>query len=398
MNISNFSIGSGKIGKIFLSLSMFYFALSQNFVLSQTQPVNPLEVEVKNDPLIPDRPSKRELTSLEKYRIGQTILELDRTAKAELEQGNTEVAFELWYRQLRLSRVLDPVKEIESLGKIGAIAWQENRGRDVRNIAERLIMIQEGTAEKSLSYELLERLATAYQQVRYLDKATEIYQQLLRNSRRKDDLAAIEEDLVALGKLYLARFDYRQAAAIYQELLALSDRQSEKQTIYLNTLVNIYDRTAQTERAIAVRQRLIQQYDDTQLNKIADLEIAIARDYQTSNQTERAIAAYNRAFKTASQTKRLATASDALSELGKLYRESERIDEAIASYIKLLQVQQQSLNYYGLINTYDTIGKLYLKSGQPTKARQSFQQGLELAKSLNYRVEYFNNQIQQSNW
>ena len=305
------------------------------------------------------------------------------------------VLFELWYRRLKLTRAIGTIPEIEALGNIGAIAWTENSGTDVRNIAERLIAIeQELTAQELLTTSLLDRLGVAYQQVRYLDKATEIYQQILANSKTQD--LTRQKNLETLGKLYLARFDYRQAADIYQELLTLSDLDESKQFIYLERLADIYERTTQTDRAIAIKQRLIQQYGDTRSEEIVDWEIAIARDYETLDRTDEAIEAYSRALDLASEAQRFATVSDILAKLGKLYRESERIDRAIATYDKLLEIQQQSYNYYGLLDTYDILGKIYLNLDK-TRARQYFQQGLELAKSLNYQVEYFNDAIERAN-
>ena len=348
--------------------------------------------------LIPPGYGKRELTSFEKYRIEETIPELDRAAESQLKQGNDDKAFELWYRRLMLTRALDPIQEIEGLGKIGAIAWKENRGTDVRNIAERLIAIEE-SADK-ISFDTLNKLATAYQQVRYLDKATDVYQQIVVDSKKQNDPIAEQKNLETLGELYLARFNYSQAADVYQELLTFTEANKPKQAVYLQNLADIYDRISQPEQAIAVNKRLIA-LADTQTSKIADLEIAIARDYEALNQTNEAVEAYNRALKIAFTDRELATASDILSRLGELYQDKQ-IDKAmpsasfaIATYNKLLEVQQQSYNDYGMLDTYDTLGKIYLDSDK-TKARQYFQQGLELATSLNHRVKYFEDAIEQT--
>ena len=352
---------------------------------------NPLLKSVdKSDRLIPPGYGTRKLTSFEKYRIEETIPELNRAAEAELEQGNDNEAMKLWYRRLMLTRALDAILEIEALGEIGAIAWKENRGTDVRNIAERLIAIEEESAGK-ISLDELNKLATAYQQVRYLDKATGIYQQIVVNGRKNNSIT--QQKLETLGELYLARYKYSEAADIYQELLELTEANEPKQAVYLQNLANIYDRISQPEQAIAVKQRLIALSADTQTSRIADLQIAIARDYETLNQTDEATEAYNRALEMALANQKLATASDILSRLGEIYRD-EQIDKAIATYDRLLEVQQQSYNYYGMLDTYDTLGKIYLDSDK-TKAKQYFQQGLELATSLDRKVEYFEDAIEQ---
>lgn len=384
-----------------LLLSCFWGITSlfsiQAIALTQTEPSNPLEA-IKSDPVIPSGSGQRDLTSFEKYRIEKTIAELNQAATAELAQGNADQAFKLWYRHLRLTRALDTISEIKALGKIGAIAWQENRGADVRNIAQRLITIQEEiTAKKPLSPNLLKEFAIAYQEVRYLDRVIAIYQQRLTNSRKTDSSIAEQKNLETLGKLYLARFAYQQAAKIYQQLLTFDDQKTEsknKTQFYLDTLIDIYDRTDQTKNAIDTRKRLIKQYSAAQqFNKIPTLEIAIARDYETSNQPDKAIQAYDQVFLRASQTQQLAIASDALTRLAELYQQTKRTDDAIMTYTKLIKVQQQTYNYYGLVNTYDTLGKIYLNLNQKAQAKLYFQSGLELAKPLDYKVKYLNNQI-----
>ena len=122
-------------------------------------------------------------------------------------------------------------------------------------------------------------------------------------------------------------------------------------------------------------------------------EEVIARDYETLKQLDQAIKTYNNTFNLALQTQQLAIASEALNRLAKLYQQKEQIDLAISTYNKLLQIQQQTYNYYGLINTYDILGKIHLNLNQKLQAKQYFQQGLETAKILNYKIEYFHHQI-----
>ncbi len=385
--------------KIFLVylLSISSLVFIQEQVLAQMQQANSLMVD-RDEPLIPDGYGKRELTSFEKYRLERVIVQLNQTAQVELEKDNEDEAFKLWYRQLRLSRVLGTANEIKALGNIGAIAWSENRSADVRNLANRLIEIQEEISnQKIFTSGLLDKFAIAYQQLRYLHQAVNIYQQILTNSKKNNNLIVQEKTLQTLGQLYLARFDYQSAADVYQELLTLSNQKPVDQNqvnIYLATLSDIYERTEQVNKAIATRKSLIQKYTTAKkVNKIPTLEIAIARDYESLKQLQPAIKAYNKTFEIALQTQQLAIASEALNKLGKLYQQSDRVNLAISTYNKLLQLQQQTYNYYGLIDTYDTLGKIHLNLNQKSQAKQYFQLGLETAKFLNYKIEYFNNQI-----
>jgi tetratricopeptide (TPR) repeat protein len=390
-------VNSGQIlFSVLLTGGINLFAV-QHKLLAQPKGANPLQTGVNSlDPLIPDGYGKRKLSSFEIYRLKQEIERLEQTATQELQQGNTNRAFELWYRQLKLARAINTEVEIKTLGKVGAIAWQENRSLDLRNIANRLMAIEQKITIADLDFKLLERFGTAYQQVRYPEKAIVIYQQILSNSKQQKNLVAVEANLKTLGELYVAKFNYPSAAKTYQELLTLAESKSNSEQVnfYLNTLIDLYDRTSQIELAIATRERLIKNYTAVKkLDRVAKLELAIAHDYETSNQTTKAIKAYEQGFVLASATQQLAIADDALDSLGKLYLKEGQAKKAIATFTQLIKIQSQSYNHYGLINTYDTLGKISLKSGQKQEARQYFQQALDLAQTLDYKVEYFQQQI-----
>ena len=228
----------------------------------------------------------------------------------------------------------------------------------------------------------------------------QIYQKILVNSKQQEDLAAIESNLETLGKLYFANFNYSEAAATYQELLTLAESKpspDQKVNFYLDNLIDLYKRTNQTTQAIATRKRLIANHTATaKPAQIATLELANAQDYETLTQTQAATEAYNQAFSIARKNQQLAIANNALDSLGNLYQKEGEIEQAIATYTELLKIQRQSYNYYGLINTYDTLGKIYLKLEQNQQANTYFQLALELAKDIDYKVNYFNHQIKKT--
>ena len=377
-----------------------YFQAGYSNVAAQTTPSPALDSN-SPDPLLPNL-IERPLTSFEKYRIAKEITKINEAAKIELEKGNEEAAFSLWYRELRLQRAVDRLLEIKSLGKVGDIAWQENRGSDVRVIANRLIEIQrEETTSKAIDLELLNSLGTAFQQVRYLDKAIDIYQQILLNARQEDSLKDQVNTLEILGELYLARFDYTQAATTYEDLLTLVstespviDNNEAREATYLDNLIAIYDRTAQLDKAIAIKKQMTTKYLAAQkIAPLANLNMAIAQDYENLKQPKTAIQYYQQALTIASNSLQLAIASEALTKIAELYQQSDRLDNALQSYQKLIPIQQQSYDYYGLMNTYDRIGKIHLKLNNHPEALLAFERGLKLAQSLKYRVDYFRDRI-----
>ena len=376
---------------------IIYVDFSCTVVAAETKVFDPLET-IKSDPLLPPKRTERPLTTFEKNRIKRGIVNIEREAQAALAAGKTESAFSLWYRALRLQREVSTSAEIAALGRVGAIAWQENRGADLRAIAERLLAIQqEVTAKSKYNLTLLNQLGTAYRKTRYIDWAIAVYQTILAQGKSSSSPQNELNNLQVLGELHLAIFDYSKAEAIYQKLLvnAKTDRQ---QLQYLNSLTTIYDRTQQFKQAISTKKQLLAKYQQTkQVDQLAAMQIAIAEDYQLLENIPQAARHYQQASTIASQTQQYAVATEALTKLAELYLESDRLKDTLQTYQQLAQIQQKSYNYYGLMDTYDRLGKIYLSSDDYSQARASWQQGLKLAKFLNYRDKYFSDRIEMVN-
>jgi tetratricopeptide (TPR) repeat protein len=370
--------------------------LSSTFLVTLVWGLLPLSISAKplpqQDPLLPPPSLNRPLTEFEVNRIKRKIEEFNLQANNELNADNLDGAFSFWYRELELQRALGWQNEIPALGRIGAVAWSNNRSTDLRNIARRLAIIQpELTTNDSLDL-----LSRAYEQIRYLDRAIQIREQLLVNATT-DKLKILED----LGELYLAKFDYAESARVYEELLGQVDlnknnlNDDSRIEFYLERLVLVYDKTKQPKLGIPIKQRLIGYYTDIgKTDKLAALNLSIARDYVLLNDFNAADRAYRRSFELAYNLQQFALANDSLKELGELKLNNQQIPEAIAIYQQLITVQKQASDYYSLTNTYDRLGRIYQQTGDLEKAKTAFREGLAVAKSLNYRVDYFTNLLQ----
>lgn len=403
-------------GSLIIVVSLFYSgtvlaansrdsSIKDSVVLAQTESPNSLESN-QSDPLLPQPPIKRPLSPLEKRKIREGTVELDTQAQTLLETGNENEAFALWYRELRLQRALGRSEEIAALARVGAIAWEKNRSTDLKIITERLVEIeQQASARDELSLQLLTSLGQAYQQLRELDRAINIYQQILTDARQQNEARSERATLETLGKLYLAKFDYLQAATIYEELLSFAQTE-QKKTInnrgdnlsttdaYLHQLIEIYNQSLQPAKALPLKQQLAEKYlEDRQIEQLASLKIAIADDYQAIKQLPQASQNYQEAYTLALSLQQFALAGDALQKLAELHYTFKQPDKALETYQKLLVVNQNSYNYYGLINTYDRIGQIYWEQANYPLALSAYEKGLTVAQSINYRVDYFTTQI-----
>jgi tetratricopeptide (TPR) repeat protein len=376
-------------------------------------PPNPLEVKLP-DPLLPDRTGKRALMPAERQRLSATLDVLNAQANARLKAGDRVGAFEIWNRELRLRRVLGPFEELKALGRVGDVAWRESDTPQVRWISQRLDnllglartpqpvgsgnAINLGGGNVIDRTILLELLGQAYQQVRLPKIAADIYQQLLTEAKQRRDNKRIETSLIALGQLHLAWFDYTNAAAAYKELreIARSRRDTVNEAAYLNQLAYIYEQAKLPEEAIVYLQELVEFYQKLGDPKpIPSIKIRIGDNYQNASRPDLAEQNYQQAYQLAQPLVQLAYASESLQKLAALYRSNNRLDAALRVYTFMVAVEQQAYNYYGIMNAYDQIGQIHLSRKEYAQALTAFQQGLNVARQLRFREDYFTAQIQQ---
>lgn len=367
---------------------------------SETFPANPLET-TEPDPLLPTPLVERPLSPQELADLARAVDQLQQEAEATYATGDVDGAFEIWNRELRLRRALGPQAEAAALGRVGGVAWQENRTLEVRAITDRLQEIeQEAQAQPPADFDLLLTIARAYQTLRARNAAIATFEEILVEARQRQNQAVEQEALTAVGDLHLAYFDYTSAAAAYQELLTLAQARGDRplEVQYLEQLAYIYQRSANPEAAIAVLERLVSFYEaDQTLIRIPPLKIAIGDSYRQLSRPDLAARSYEEAFTLAQSDRQYAYASDALQHLADLYQSLDRLEDALVVYRLLVDVERQSYSVYGMMSAYDQIGQIHRSLGNNGQALDAFQRGLELATQLSYNESYFASQIQDIN-
>ncbi|GFE68534.1 lipopolysaccharide assembly protein LapB [Chroococcus sp. FPU101] len=364
---------------------------------AQNQP-SPIEQPVTH-PILPK--INRPLSPLERRILRESLDQMNVEAQAQLNAGNEPEAFNIWYKELALRRYLGPNEEIPALGRVGAIAWNKDRTDDVRSFTERINTLQLDTETKGqLTPETLPIYAQAYQELHSLDDSLDIYQKMLANARQSGDQVVVEELLNKIGELHLSRFDYPNAAPVYEELLDIVQARSDslKEGVYLQKLAEIYREMLQPGNSLKYKEELVENYLKNQrVQELPNLKISIGEDYEALKQPERASQSYQEAYSLAWSLLQFGTAGEALNKLAKLYENSQQYDLALQIYQELIKVQQRGYDYYGLMGTYDQMGEIYLIQKNLPLALDSFQKGLELARAISYKEEYFSNKIAQVN-
>ncbi|MEG4082074.1 tetratricopeptide repeat protein [Microcoleus sp. POL10_C6] len=389
--------------------------------LDQFSP-NPLEITTP-DPLTPANES---LSSTQRDELTAALEELNLEAAAKLQAGDGAGAFEIWFRELRLRRYLGPAAEIAALSRVGSVAWSNGKNLELQLITKRLQAIQKQVkSQVPLNTELLPVFAAAFQQVRAKGPTVEVYQEILENARQNQDILAQGQILKAIGLIHINWLSYDKAAPVYEELATLIQENRDlfaansavqssavvagngappqpvtppTEVETLRQLAYVYQQSKQPLKAIAAREKLASVYLNLQNpSAIPPLKIAIASDYQTIGQINLAAQYYQEAYNLAVPIQQYAQASEALDKLALLYRSQKQWEQTLRIYQMQLLLEERAYNFYGLMNTYDKIGQVYQEMKAYDKALESYQKGLEVAKKLGHRQEYFAKKIQKVN-
>jgi len=375
---------------------------------------NPLEITTP-DPLLPQL--TRPLSTSEKLKLRAALDKLNQQAATSFAAGDTEKAFAIWSRELRLRRFLGITEEIPALGRVGEIAWRENRRLELNAITRRLQeigqQIQVLTPDKTKkedrqqsqvftppSLDVLNALGIAFQQVREPRSAIAVYERILAIQRQQQDPIAVETTLRTIAELHLSWFNYPPAAAAYEQLLQNASERGDRLEVinYLQQLNYVYEQARQYQQALAVKQRLGEVYQQQQQNDLLPaLQLDIGANYEAMGQLKQAFTSYQQAYTAAWELQQYAQASDALRQMVRLYRSQQQTDAALQTSQILLESDRLAANLYGMMTTYDQIGQINLNRGNYDRALTAFQQGLELAQQLKYQEDYFTQQIQQIN-
>ncbi|MDR9402308.1 MAG: tetratricopeptide repeat protein, partial [Halothece sp. Uz-M2-17] len=303
---------------------------------AQTPFKNPLQVENFNDPLLPQTPVQRPLSPLEKLRLKEALDELHEKAQLSYQQGKIEEAFQVWYRELRLRQKLDPINEVEALGRVGKTAWLENRSTDFRNIRERLRVIAQ-QAQENNNRQLLETIAENYEQMRELEGAIALYEKLVEDSNQPNPL------LEKIAQLHANQFHYQAAADVYERLLDQAEQQANTTAVinYLKQLTTWYEQAENPEAGIKTKQRLIDLYQQQNNQQaLPAILVSLAEDYVKLDQFDQASTTYQEAFQIARSQQKYAIAAMALENLAQLYHNDGSLQATLEIYEQLLIIQQ----------------------------------------------------------
>ncbi|HEY9810685.1 MAG TPA: hypothetical protein V6D13_15250 [Halomicronema sp.] len=379
--------------------------LAQNEPTMEDGPLNPLDIKT-SDPLLPNPPDDRPLVGVEAQQLEAALDQLNVQAGAFLAAGNVVEAFTTWNRELRLRRYLGPLAEVEALTRVAEVAKGQNQRAQVQFISQRLqIVYLEAKARGPVEESLLQALAKAFLTVQARLPAIEVHQEILAILRAKQDNTGIESILKILGDLYFGGFEYAEAAVVYEELLLISEGRMPRtaeddlnEGRYLDQLAFLYDETQEFQRALDVRNKILNRYRVAKNPvNVPGLKIAMGENLERMGRLSSAAQSYQEAYSLGWAIQQFGRAGEALGKLAVLYESQDKVDAALQVYQALVVVQQRGYDFFGMMNTFDKMGQIHLSNKRLAEARAAFKRGLELARQLKYQEDYFTRQISEVN-
>lgn len=352
------------------------------------------------DPLLPVLPVVRPLSPLEQSDLAVALDALAEEAQRLYALGQTNQAFDLWMREVRLRRLtgLDP--ELAAIQRVGLRAWESSRTVEVQLLTLRLQQIRDDLlAQTAPDIARLEQVVAAFEVLRDVNSAIAVYDALIERVTQTGTPAQQLLLLERKGILQESWFRFEAAADTYQRVLAIAEQQRSSSgdlIRYLRRAVYNTQKAEQLATAIDYQRRLVRQYEAIDRDDLVPpVKLEIARNYRDLGQLEQAVDFYQAVYAESLDQDLSSYARDAVADLAVIYLALDRPDDVEYLYEQQLAVERLSYNGYNIMQVFDQLGQFYEGQDNLDAAIAAYREGLILARHLNHRTAYFESRIQQ---
>ncbi|MGD1908273.1 MAG: tetratricopeptide repeat protein [Leptolyngbyaceae cyanobacterium] len=382
------------------SLALILWGLCPGFVWAQAVPpevrdpfLSDPEFAEPRDPLLPTFPVPRQLSPLEELELEAQLDQLAIQAEAAYQLGETDRAFEIWLREVRLRRILGYEDELAAIQRVGVRVWETGRTQMAQLLTLRLEEIQADLLSQAApDLALVEALAEAFEGLQDIDSALAVYDRLLSGISDAQQIQVLER----MGALQTRWFRFEAAAATYNRLLNLLGSSAPSRRLpYLEQAIYAHENAGLLARAIAFQQELLRYYDQQgDLAARVPLQLEIARNYRDAERFDLAWVYYRATHGLALDLDHIGYARDVLADLTEIYQVLDRPADVQYLLEQQLAVEQLAYGGYGLMTVFGQLGQFHEVQGDIPAAIAAYREGLILATYLNHRQPFFLNRIQ----
>jgi tetratricopeptide (TPR) repeat protein len=342
-------------------------------------------------------PIRRQLSPLEALALEGQLDQLAIQAETAYQLGETDRAFEIWVREVRLRRILGYEAELAAMQRISVRVWEASRTQTAQLLTLRLEAIQAdllGQAPPDLA--LVAALAAAFEGLQDIDSALAVYDTLLDNATQSGDVAQQIQLLERMGDLQSRWFRFEAAAASYNRLLnLLGGSAPSRRLAYLEQAIYTHENAGQLPRAITFQRELLRYYDGQgNLGARVPLQLAIARNYRDVERFDLAWVYYQSTYSLALELKHVGYARDVLADLTEIYGVLNRPADVQYLLEQQLAVERLSYGGYGIMTVFAQLGQFHEVQGDIPAAIAAYREGLIFATYLDHRQAFFLNRIQ----
>jgi tetratricopeptide (TPR) repeat protein len=360
------------------------------------------------DPLLPQPPVRRPLSPLEQYQLEQDLNELALLAEAialgdvvPVEPGPDGALpdpNDIWMREVRLRRLLGIEPELQAIRRVAQWMRDRTATQELQLLSARLREIQQDLDPAIIAdQDRLLELAEIYAILGEVDAAAVIHRALANQALATNNEAEFQTQLETLANLQSAWFYFDDAAATYDELLELAQRQPDRENEirYLRAQSHNLEQARQLAAAITAQAKLLDIYTQAEAfwPMVPPLQHDIAENYLALSNLTEASRYFRSAYTNALTQLQFNVAADSIRSLVEVYAALERWDDVRYLYEQLILVERQANNAFGLMEAFDALGQLYEQLGDPTAALAAYREGLVMARTLNHREDYFEAQV-----
>ena len=301
-------------------------------------------------------------------------------------QGESEIAKEYLDRSVYLAKKSSLHQVLTDAYQIQANIYTATQQTDASFLAlKKALRSARLLPHLPYSKDILNQLATNYHAQGQLDSAIHFFQRLLPLKEKNNDTDGLISDLSALGNLYRERGSYELAQQQY--IKALQHTETINDSFALMTLYSEIGILYESQQIIPLSRENFEKA--LNIAKAKENNFLIASCYKKlgnlaalENQTEKAIAYYQKSLALYEKLGHKINAADVQIQLSRFYQNKDQYQQAKSYLLEAISIRQQSKDRLSTLHAKLALGKLEILFGDPQTGIKIVQEGLPEYKKM----------------
>jgi tetratricopeptide (TPR) repeat protein len=225
------------------------------------------------------------------------------------------------------------------------------------------------------------QLGNLLRRIGELDKAIEVYEEVLTLSEAHHNQEGIAVAFGNLGVVYQTRGELDKAIEVYEKVLTLHHQ--EGIAVTFGNLGVVYKTRGELDKAVEFYEKSLAIYKELgKKGGIANQYGNLGVVYQLRGDLDNAIEFYEKSLAIYKELDRKEGMANQYGNLGIVYQMRGDLDNAVEFYEKSLAIYKELGKKGGIADQYGNLGNVYKTQGNKIEARRYYQMSIELFKQL----------------